>query len=129
MVTKRAIDEIAQQIQREFKDVFNGIRYFDGTFSLQVKPDSKPYQAPPRCVAYVLQQPFKEELEHLQQQDIITLLGIDEAAKWCSSFILVPKLNRKVRLCLDPARLNQVLITLVHRGPTLNDIFPTVINL
>ena len=44
--------------------------------------------------------------------------------EWCNSFILVPKPNSKVRLCLDPARHNQVLITLLHTGPTLNDIFP-----
>ena len=35
----------------------------------------------------------------------------------------MPQLKGKVRLCLDPARLNQALIRLVHRGPTLNDIF------
>ena len=46
-----------------FDNVFNGIRCFEGTFSLQLKPDSKPYQAPPRCVAYALQKPFKDELD------------------------------------------------------------------
>ena len=81
---------------------------------------------PPRCISYTLQQPCKEELEHLQQQDNITLLGIDETAKWCNSFVLVSKLNGKIRLCLDPARLNQVLIRLVHGGPTQNDIFPQI---
>ena len=43
--------------------------------------------------------------------------------EWCNSFIFVPKPNGKVRLCLDPVRLNQALIRPVHRGPTLNDIF------
>ena len=62
---KRLSTAITQQLQREFKDVFNGIRCFNGKFSLQVKPDSKQYQAPPRCVTYALQQPFKE-VEHLQ---------------------------------------------------------------
>ena len=56
------------------------------------------------------------------------LLGIDEMVEWCNSFILVPKLNDKVRLCLDPARLNQVLIRAVHRGLTLTDIFPKLNN-
>ena len=37
---------------------------------------------------------------------------------------MAPKANGKVRLCLDPARLNQVLIRPVHRGPTFNDILP-----
>ena len=39
--------EITQQLQREFKDVFDGIGCFNGTFSLQVQPDRKPYQVPP----------------------------------------------------------------------------------
>ena len=56
---KRVRAEITQQLQRHFKDVFTGIGCFDGTYSLQVKLDSKPYQVPPRCVAYVLHKPFK----------------------------------------------------------------------
>ena len=62
-------------------------------FSLQLKPDSRLYQVPLRCVAYVLQKPFKDELERLQQQDIIAPLGVDEMSEWCSSSVLVPKAN------------------------------------
>ena len=36
--------------------------------------------------------------------------------------------NGKVRLCLDPARLNQALIRPVHRGPTLSNILPGLNN-
>ena len=90
--------------------------------------DSQPYQAPLRCVAYALKMPFKEELEQLQQQDIMTPVGVDETAEWYNSFILVLKPNGKSRLCLDPLGLNQTLITLVHRGPTLNDISPKLNN-
>ena len=54
--------------------------------------------------------------------DIIIPLGVDELAEWCNSFVLVPKANGKVRLCLVLERLNQVLIRPMHRGPTLNDI-------
>ena len=45
---KRMSAEITQQIQRDFKDVFTGIGCCHGTFSLKVKPDSKPYQAYPK---------------------------------------------------------------------------------
>ena len=48
--------------------------------------------------------------------------GVNETAEWCNSFVLVPKANGKVQICLDPAQLNQALIRLIHRGPTLNDI-------
>ena len=54
-----------QKIYNTLGDVFNGIGCFEGTFSLQLKPNSKPYQVPTRRVAYTLQKPFKEELECL----------------------------------------------------------------
>ena len=102
--------------------MFNGIGCFEGTFSLLLKPDSKPYQVPLRHVAYALQKPFKEELDWLQKMDIISPLGVNEIAKWCNSFMLAPKVNGKVRLCLDLVRLNQALIRPIHRGPMLNNI-------
>ena len=60
--------------------------------------------------------------------DIITPLGVDRTAEWCNSFVLVPKANGKVGLCLDPARLNQALIRPFHGGPTLNNILPKLNN-
>ena len=56
--------------------------------------------------------------------DIIMPFGVDKTSEWCNSFVLVPKANDKVSLCLDPAWLNQALIRPVHWGPTLNDILP-----
>ena len=43
---KRASTNITRQIQKEFGEIFIGIWCFEGMFSLQVKPDSKPYQVP-----------------------------------------------------------------------------------
>ena len=125
---KRSSIAMMQRIHTRFGDVFNGIGCFEGTFSLQLKPDSKPYQAPPMCVAYALQEPFKEELRCLQEMDIIMPLGVDETLEWCNSFVLVSKANGNVRLCLDPAQLNQALIIPVHWGPALNDILPKLSN-
>ena len=121
---KKMSAETTQQLHKEFKDGFNGICYFNGTFSLQLKLN----QAPLRCVAYALQKPFKEERERLQKQDIKAPWGIYETSEWCKSFVLVPKANGKVRLCLEPAQLNQALIRPTHRGPTLNNILPKLNN-
>ena len=60
--------------------------------------------------------------------DIIASLGVDKMAEWCNSFVLVPKANGKVWLCLHPVQLNQALIRLIHRGPTLNNILPKLNN-
>ena len=124
---KRSSIAMTQSIHSRFGNIFNGIGCFKGTFSLQLKQDSKPYQAPPRHVAYALQEPFKEELRQLQQMDIIMPVG-DETLEWCNSFVLVPKANGKVRLCLDPVWLNQALIRPVHMGPTFHDILPKLNN-
>ena len=51
--------ELTQKMHSTFGDVFNGIGCFEGTLSLQLKPDSKPYQVPQRHVAYVLEKLFK----------------------------------------------------------------------
>ena len=45
-----------KQMHKEFKDVFSGTGCFKGTFLLQVKEESKPYQVPPRHMAYALQE-------------------------------------------------------------------------
>ena len=100
---KRKSSAMMQKIHKTFDNIFNGIVCFKGTFSLHLMPNSKPYQAPPRYVTYALQKPFKEELECLQKMDIITPFRVDKMAEWCNNFVLVPKANSKVRLCLDPA--------------------------
>ena len=79
-------------------------------------------------MAYVLQEPFKEELRCLQEMNIIMPLGVDKTLEWCNGFVLVPKANGKVRLCLDPAQFNQALIRPAHRGPTLNNTLPKLNN-
>ena len=58
-VDKRKSIELTQKIYNVFDNVFNGIGYFEGTFSLKLKPDNKPYQVPSRCVANVLQNCLK----------------------------------------------------------------------
>ena len=82
---------MTQRIHEKFGDVFNGTGCFKGTFSLQLKLDSKPYQVPPRWVAYALQKLFKEELEHLQELDIIAPLGVDEIESGVIALCWYPK--------------------------------------
>ena len=76
----RTSAKLIHQLLKEFEDVFAGIGCFCGTFSLKVKLDSKSYQVLPRCVTYALNKSFKEGLEQLQQQYIITTLGMGEIA-------------------------------------------------
>ena len=114
---KRESEAITNRIHSECNDLFSGIGCFEGTFPLQVKEGSHPYQTTPRRVGYALQKPLKEELEWLQKKQIIVALGAHEMSK-CqyNSFILVPKTNGKVRLCLDLVQLNKALIRPIYRA-------------
>ena len=51
-------------------------------------------------------------------------LVVDETSQWCKNFILVPKANGKIKLYLDLARPNKILIRPLPRGPILNGILP-----
>ena len=42
---KRQSSKMTQRIHDRFSNIFNGIGCFEGTFSLQLKPNSKPCQA------------------------------------------------------------------------------------
>ena len=75
----------------EFDNVFNGIGCFEGTFSLQLKPNSRPYQVPTRHVAYALQNMFKDELDRLQQLDIITPLRLMKGQSCVIALCKYPK--------------------------------------
>ena len=59
--------KITHLMHDELKNFLSGLGCSEDTFPLQVKENSKPYQVPLRCVAYVLKKPFKEELEQIQQ--------------------------------------------------------------
>ena len=88
-----------QKILNPFGDVFNGIGYFKGTFSLQLKPDTAnctkcTIQA---CSICALQKLFKEELEHLQKMDIINTLGVNEIVQ-SGVIALCGYLKQRVRL-------------------------------
>ena len=64
---EKEIDMVAsakiKKLHDMYSDFISVIVHFKGTFSLQFKEDTKPYWEPPRCVANVLQEPFKKELD------------------------------------------------------------------
>ena len=75
--------KITKELHKKYNEVFTEIGCFEGTFSLEVKEGMKPYQAPPRCMAYMLHEPMTTEIERLQEQQIITPLRVGKTAEWC----------------------------------------------
>ena len=53
------------KIHNDFCDIFTGIRCLKGTFKLQVRESSHPYQASLRRVANALQETVGEQLDRI----------------------------------------------------------------
>ena len=119
-----ASSEITQFTHNEFKDVFHAFGVLKNIFVTgqrqvqSISDDSKLH-------SIWITVDFKDELDQLQKLQITVHLDMDWTSEWCCSFVLVPKCNRDVWLCLDPARPNQAHIRPVHRGPIINKIFPS----
>ena len=88
------------QIHMEFTVIFSEIEFFESIFTLQVKEDGG-HTRPPRRVAYMLQEPLKEEL------NILVPLGVPGTSDWCNNFIPVATANSKTQLYLELARLKK----------------------
>ena len=54
---------------------------------------------------------------------------VDQTAEWCNSFVIVPKPNGTVHLCVDPVRLHHAFIRPVHSTKTISDILPKLTNM
>ena len=55
----------------DLSHVFTMNRYFKGIYSLPIKDDLKSYLVLPMQVIYAIKQPFRKELERLQEQHIL----------------------------------------------------------
>lgn len=112
-----------ESVIREFPKVFQGdIGRFEGTFHLEVDESARPVQLPVRNTPLTLKGLLKEELDHLENEGIIS--PVKEPTEWVSSLVVVPKANGKLRVCLDPKPLNKALKRHHYPMPTLDDILP-----
>ena len=69
-----------------------------------------------------LKEPLKQELDRLSKIGIIQ--SVTTPTKWISALVVTTKKNGKVRLCIDPKPLNQVLHRNNYPLPTIDDVLP-----
>ena len=76
------------------------------------------------CTPKVIQRRIREPTGEANNcANIIIPPGFQETHELGNNFVLVPKPNSIVHLCLYPESLNKAIIRPIHRGPTVNDIF------
>ena len=91
-----------QNLTQQFPKLFTGLGKLEGEYSIQLKDKVKPYAL---SVPIPLMDAVKEELERMEKLEVIS--KVTEPTDWCSGLVVVPKKNKKVRICVDLTNLNE----------------------
>ncbi|XP_061170401.1 uncharacterized protein K02A2.6-like [Saccostrea echinata] len=109
----------AEEIIRDFSDVFDRIGCMRGRHRIHVDKNVPPVVHAPRKVSYKMRDRLKEELERMESLNVIE--RVNEPSEWVNSLVIVEKPNR-VRICLDPRDLNEAIKREHYPMKTVDDI-------
>ena len=108
-----------EAIQKEYKDVFEGLGHIRISSSFFVNPDHTTVQHAPGRVAVTLQKEVKEKIAEMEKKGIIQT--VTEPTEWISSMVVVAKPG-KIKICLDPRDLNKAIQRPKYQMPTLEEV-------
>ena len=117
--TKETLTE--QHLIHQYKDVFTGLGKIGEPYHLDMDPEVKPVQSPPRN-RYPIAKLKKIEtaINTLIEKGIATWQI--EPTEWLSNMIAVEKPDGSVRVCIDPVdTLNKALLRRHYPTPTLDE--------
>ena len=88
-----------------------------------MRQNASSVQKPPRRMAITMRDKFKQELDAMESQDIISKYdGCDISPEWLNSFVIVRKPNGSLRICLDLMDLNKDIIRPICNSQTMDDV-------
>ena len=120
-LTNQAPLQFNSSIQVQYPGIFGeGVGRLEGLYHIRLDGHATPVQHAPHRVPVTLCETLKHTLAELTQQEIIAPVQCPTA--WISSLVIVPKKNGKLRLCLDPKDINQVILQEHYPLPTIEDV-------
>ena len=119
MLTKQSI-----LTHPKYLHLFSGIGRFQcKPVHITVKSHSTPIQKPPRWVPIAMKDKFKQELDSMETQGIISKYdGHNASPEWLNSFVIVKIPNGSLHICLDPTDLNKDIVRPVCNSQTIDDM-------
>ena len=112
-----------EDVLEKFKKVFTGLgRLKVEPVKIHLTKDAKPVRRPCRRIPIAIRGKFKDELDSLCKQKVLTKLDKNEVTEWLNSFVNVDKEDTTLRVCLDPSHLNPYIIRPVFNSYTLDEI-------
>ena len=111
----------------QFLQLFTGLGRLQGEYEIQLDSDASPFAlSTPRCIPLPLMEEVKSELERMEKENII--LKVEGPTDWCAGMVVVPKSNKKVRICVDLTQLNKCVKRERHIMPSVDHILAQLID-
>lgn len=102
-------------------DVFEGLGKFPGTFSINMRENSKPVLHYKKRIPNSLWDKLKLQLDKMVRDGIIS--PVDYPTDWVNNLQIVEKPNsNELRICLDPKPLNECIRREHFLIPTIDDL-------
>ena len=112
---------VYKQLIAEFPRIFDGVGVLkDYEVHLHIDSSVTPVVQPARRIPFHLRKKFEQELVVLEQQGIIE--KVDGPTPFVSPFVIVPKKDGGVRLCVDMRMANKAIRRERHHKPTIDDL-------
>ena len=109
-----------QDLMSTNPEQFDRIGKIPGPVKLVVDPSVPSHIDAPRKTPIALKDAIKEELDNMVSDGVIR--KVTEPTDWVSSLAYSKKKSGKLRICLDPRRLNQALKRPHHKIPTIEEL-------
>ncbi len=108
-------------IMEKYPTVFDGgLGKLPGSVKLHLKPDSQPKVLPARRIPFAIQDEVKKELDRLV--DLGILAPVEGPTEWVNQMAVGRKKGGALRICIDPAPLNEALMREHHHLPVIEDV-------
>ena len=125
LMNQVAIDQSADDLIKEYSDMFDGLGCLEGEYHIEVDSAVPPVQHAPQCVPVALKEKLEAKIEELEEREIIR--RVEEPTPWISSLVAV--LNPgKLRVCIDPRDLNKPIKRPKYQMPILDEVLPRLAN-
>ena len=99
--------------------MFQGLGCIQKGCHIYTDPNVVPVVDPPRRIPYAIRDQVKAELDRMVNENVI--VRQHEPTPWVNSITIVQKPG-KIRVCIDPTKLNQAILRAHHPTRTIEDI-------
>ena len=110
-----------EQLIKKYPGVFSdGVGLLEGEYHIRLDSQVTPVQHAPRRVPVAYRESLQKSLDDLVGEDV--LAPVTSPTKWVNSMVAVPKLDGRMRICLDPKDLNEAVQREHYQIPTIEEV-------